>query len=136
MFRVCRIGRHPQNELVISDRIAADFHAELEIDEQKRIWINDLHSHYGTLVNSRKVSRQELLGNDTLQIGFTTIDWKKIARQLLKEQPEKESLPSVLSIPLFPVKKKVPGYLLLLGYLLLIIAGMFAAGMFAGYVIK
>lgn len=72
-----RIGKNPTNDLVIKDRAAEDFHCILYISNGELI-VEDLKSHYGTLVNGIKVSHALLYPGDELQIGFTRIEWQKL----------------------------------------------------------
>lgn len=72
-----RIGKNPTNDLVIKDRAAEDFHCILYISNTELI-VEDLKSHYGTLVNGTKVSHAILYPGDELQIGFTRIEWQKL----------------------------------------------------------
>jgi hypothetical protein len=72
-----RIGKNPTNDLVIKDRAAEDFHCILYISNGELI-VEDLKSHYGTLVNGSKVSHALLYPGDELQIGFTRIEWQKL----------------------------------------------------------
>lgn len=72
-----RIGKNPTNDLVIKDRAAEDFHCILYIANGELI-VEDLKSHYGTLVNGTKISHALLYPGDELQIGFTRIEWQKL----------------------------------------------------------
>lgn len=72
-----RIGKNPTNDLVIKDRAAEDFHCILYISNTELV-VEDLKSHYGTLVNGSKVSHAILYPGDELQIGFTRIEWQKL----------------------------------------------------------
>ena len=72
-----RIGKNPTNDLVIKDRAAEDFHCILYISNGELI-VEDLKSHYGTLVNGSKISHALLYPGDELQIGFTRIEWQKL----------------------------------------------------------
>ena len=72
-----RIGKNPTNDLVIKDRAAEDFHCILYISNGELI-VEDLKSHYGTLVNGTKISHALLYPGDELQIGFTRIEWQKL----------------------------------------------------------
>ncbi len=79
-----RIGKNPQNDLVLKDRIAEDFHCILTVTEQGKIQVDDLKSKYGTFVNGQRVSRHILDQDDELQIGFTRVEWQKLRPALLE----------------------------------------------------
>lgn len=72
-----RIGKNPTNDLVVKDRAAEDFHCILYISNNE-LTVEDLKSHYGTLVNGTKISHAILYPGDELQIGFTRIEWQKL----------------------------------------------------------
>lgn len=87
-----RIGKNPTNDLVIKDRAAEDFHCILYISNNELI-VEDLKSHYGTLVNGIKISHAILYPGDELQIGFTRIEWQKLmpALQAIGDTSDAES---------------------------------------------
>ena len=87
-----RIGKNPTNDLVIKDRAAEDFHCILYISNNELI-VEDLKSHYGTLVNGTKISHAILYPGDELQIGFTRIEWQKLmpALQAIGDTSDAES---------------------------------------------
>jgi hypothetical protein len=87
-----RIGKNPTNDLVIKDRAAEDFHCILYISNGE-LTVEDLKSHYGTLVNGSKVSHAILYPGDELQIGFTRIEWQKLmpALQAIGDTSDAES---------------------------------------------
>lgn len=92
MKYICRIGTNPSNDLVISDRTAADYHAQIILEADNRVFVHDLDSRFGTRLNNQKVSQAELKPGDELRIGFASIDWEKIVNdwQLLNEPIETE----------------------------------------------
>ena len=69
---VMRIGRHPGNDIVVSDLGVSKQHAELRRTPAGRCSIIDLGSHAGTYVNGIRVSRQELNEGDIIAIGHAT----------------------------------------------------------------
>jgi hypothetical protein len=70
--QVMRIGRHPSNDIVVSDLGVSKQHAELRRTPAGRFSIIDLGSHHGTYVNGTRVSRQELKEGDIIAIGHAT----------------------------------------------------------------
>ena len=71
--QVTRIGRHPGNNIVISDLSVSKQHAELRRTPAGRYSIIDLGSHDGTYVNGTRVSQQELNEGDVIAIGHATL---------------------------------------------------------------
>ena len=70
--QVTRIGRRPDNDIVVSDLSVSKQHAELRRTPDGRYSIIDLGSHGGTFVNGIRVSRQELNEGDLITIGRAT----------------------------------------------------------------
>ncbi|HEX7160289.1 MAG TPA: ATP-binding cassette domain-containing protein [Trebonia sp.] len=67
-----RIGRAPDNDLVLDDLIVSRYHAELRRTPDGGYEITDLGSHNGTYVNGRRVSAQPVTDRDTVGIGHST----------------------------------------------------------------
>jgi ABC transport system ATP-binding/permease protein len=70
--KVMRIGRSPDNDLVVSDLAVTRRHAELRKSLSGRYEIIDLGSHNGTYVNGARVDRAELTEADIIGIGHAT----------------------------------------------------------------
>ena len=70
--KVMRIGRTPDNDLVVSDLGVSRKHAELRKSPTGRYEIIDLGSHNGTFVNGSRVDRAELGDTDIISIGHAT----------------------------------------------------------------
>jgi hypothetical protein len=70
--QVTRIGRHPGNDIVVSDLQVSKKHAELRRSPTGRYSIIDLGSHDGTYVNGTRVSQQELNEGDIVAFGRAT----------------------------------------------------------------
>jgi pSer/pThr/pTyr-binding forkhead associated (FHA) protein len=90
---VYKIGKNPENDLVIDERTADEFHATLELTESEDLIISDLNSKYGTVVSSERIKSHSLQPDDKLQIGFTTIDWPTIKAKLLNSKSSSKTLP-------------------------------------------
>src|SRR3984885_5553576 len=67
-----RIGRAPDNDLVVDDLIVSRYHAELRGTPDGHYEITDLGSPNGTYVNGRRVSVQLLSDSDTVGVGRST----------------------------------------------------------------
>ncbi|UCH20750.1 MAG: FHA domain-containing protein [Deltaproteobacteria bacterium] len=71
-----RIGRNPDNDIFIDDKVVSMEHAIVEVLEdtdQKEIryyYIEDLESTNGTHVNGKKITRQKLNHNDIIRVGW------------------------------------------------------------------
>ena len=70
--KALRIGRIPDNELVLSDLDVSRHHAELRKSPSGTYEIVDLGSHNGTFVNGRRVSSAALSKTDIVSIGRST----------------------------------------------------------------
>jgi pSer/pThr/pTyr-binding forkhead associated (FHA) protein len=82
--QVMRIGRHPDNDIIVSDLSVSKQHAELRRSTASRYSIIDLDSHDGTYVNGTRVSQQELEEGDIISIGGATLrlDGGKLIEQI------------------------------------------------------
>jgi ABC transport system ATP-binding/permease protein len=67
-----KIGRRPDNDIVVSDLGVSKQHAELRLSPTGRYQIIDLGSHNGTFVNGARVNQAELNENDIIAIGHAT----------------------------------------------------------------
>jgi len=70
--RTLRIGRAPDNDVVVSDLIVSRYHAELRDVGGGRHEIVDLGGHNGTFVNGRRVTSAVLQESDIVGIGRAT----------------------------------------------------------------
>lgn len=66
-----RIGRRPENDLVLNDRRVSGHHARLS-GADGRVFVEDLESGNGVLVNGQRVQRQALASGDELSVGDST----------------------------------------------------------------
>ena len=48
------IGRNNKNEIILNDSEISNFHAQLIVDDDFNVFINDLSSQNGTFVNGIK----------------------------------------------------------------------------------
>jgi ABC transport system ATP-binding/permease protein len=70
--KAMRIGRVPDNELVLRDLDVSRHHAELRKSPTGTYEIVDLNSHNGTYVNGRRISSAVLSEADIVSIGHST----------------------------------------------------------------
>ena len=74
--KALRIGRMPDNDLVLSDLNVSKRHAELRKSPTGSYEIVDLGSHNGTFVNGQRISSQVLTEQDLVSIGNSTFRLK------------------------------------------------------------
>ena len=70
--KAMRIGRIPDNDVVLSDLNVSRHHAELRKSPTGSYEIIDLGSHNGTFVNGQRVTKQVLTEQDLVSIGSST----------------------------------------------------------------
>jgi ABC-type multidrug transport system ATPase subunit len=70
--RPLRIGRAPDNDVVLSDLIVSRYHAELRKRADGRHEIVDLGGHNGTFVNGKRITSAPLTESDIVGIGRAT----------------------------------------------------------------
>ncbi len=63
-----RIGRQPDNDLVLRDSRVSRAHARI-ISEGGKFWIEDAGSRHGTFVNGKRIERQALENSDRIEFG-------------------------------------------------------------------
>ncbi|MFD3726857.1 FHA domain-containing protein [Streptomyces sp. NPDC058671] len=64
-----RIGRAPENDVVVSDLVVSRQHAELRAHPDGTYWIHDLGSHNGTFLNGAPVVDARVTPEDIVGIG-------------------------------------------------------------------
>jgi pSer/pThr/pTyr-binding forkhead associated (FHA) protein len=70
------LGRAKDCDIQIDDQSVSSKHARLVVepdpffDEAQKIYLEDLRSTNGTLLNGHKVEREQLNDNDVIKIGF------------------------------------------------------------------
>ncbi len=67
-----RIGRSPDNDLILRDPATSGHHARVERRGQQ-FWIVDLGSTNGTLVNGEPIQEKELNHGDRITIGQNAV---------------------------------------------------------------
>ena len=72
-----RIGRAPDNDLVLEDKAVSSHHAQVEVvpGEPPEYHIEDLGSTNHTYVNGKAVNRQRLRHKDTIRLGLTFLEF-------------------------------------------------------------
>ena len=82
---MARIGRTPHCEVVINDPLVSREHCLLQL-KPEGLFLEDLHSANGTLVNEQRITRVLLHPGDKIRLGLSEI--------ILEQIPEKEAGPS------------------------------------------
>jgi ABC-type multidrug transport system ATPase subunit len=67
-----RVGRAPDNDLVLDDPLVSRYHAELRKGHSGGFELADLGSQNGTFVNGGRIAMQPLTGSDRIGIGHST----------------------------------------------------------------
>ena len=75
-----RIGRAPENDIVLDDLLVSRHHAELRFVPGSAPELHDLGSHNGTFVNGQRVQRVALADGDLVSIG--TRRWRLSGAEL------------------------------------------------------
>ena len=81
-----RIGKSPNNEVVINNSFISDYHLELFIDETNLVFLTDLKSDNGTFVNGKRLKGYiKLEPKDEVFIGNGYFfDWEKTLYDMQK----------------------------------------------------
>ena len=88
--RVVKIGRRPDNDIVLADLGVSKLHAELRLSPTGRYQIFDMGSHNGTYVNGNQVNQAELSEDDIVSIGHATF---RLAGGVLQEYIDEGDVP-------------------------------------------
>lgn len=97
-------GRSSTNDVVINDMVVSSVHARLTVSDSGEVYIEDLESKNGTIVDGKRIKKAKLSSSSIVLLGNHAIDWKQII-QSAKSKPVK---PSVV-IPSNVVEKKMIG---------------------------
>ena len=86
-----RIGRDPENDLVIDDDMISDFHAEIVRIEYEYILI-DLDSMNGTFLNGKKIYKHPLSTGDKIKFDIEEFEFKSTLEIIKKEKHDEPNL--------------------------------------------
>lgn len=81
-FKLIKIGRSQDNDIVLEHASVSRHHAEIFIDAEGHVFIRDLNSANGTYINDEKISGGgQLHAGDVLQLGHEEkVDWQRIVK--------------------------------------------------------
>lgn len=79
------LGRSPRSNLVLESKRASRTHAVVEI-EGPRVYITDLHSLNGTLVNGELIDRHLLSHGDAVEIGSVELRYVALDEVLSEDE--------------------------------------------------
>ena len=82
-----RIGRHVENDLIISDPLVSRWHAEVRFEEGAFV-IYDMKTKSGTEVNNERVSRCVLKSGDTIKLANTPLLFIDRSDQVLRQSQD------------------------------------------------
>ena len=91
-----RIGRRKDMDLILSDATVSVEHARVFFQEGG-LWIEDLKSMNGTLVNDRRIRKSLLQANDRITLGKYELD---VQMEAPGHKPEKAATPSEKPMPM------------------------------------
>ena len=107
-----RIGRHPDNEVILGDNTVSKFHAILLIEGDTYI-INDLNSRNGIFINGTRIKGSAQLDSlDIVKLGTALFAWKNHIYDLPVGEKPAESEPALPEQVVFsPKGEKKKGFI-------------------------
>ena len=75
--KALRLGRSPDNDIILRDPATSGHHARVE-RRGDQFWIVDLGSTNGTLVNGEPIQEKELSNGDRITIGQNAVNFSLI----------------------------------------------------------
>ncbi len=78
MNKILNIGRSRDNDIVLTETYISGQHAQLIFDEENNVFINDLASVNGTIVNGDRISSPyKLKRGDFVLLGGSLLEWEQ-----------------------------------------------------------
>lgn len=99
-MKVIKIGRNPDNDIVIAVDLVSRYHADLQLDDNGQYILTD-HSANGTMVNGQIVSNNSCFlspGTAVFFPGYRSLDWNQV-QALMHQDPVAPNLQSSYSEP-------------------------------------
>jgi hypothetical protein len=91
-----RIGRHPDNDIVLAKLDVSRHHAELRRNPDGSVEIIDLGSHHGTYVNGEQITHKVLTEQDGITIGHAT--FRLSGGELHQQADESDAIPDAHAV--------------------------------------
>jgi len=92
--KVIKLGRSPENDIVISENFVSRQHALLMIDNSGKIRIRDLDSASGTFVNGNRIQEEALALDDDVRLGTYRLDLRSCLESATSSQQDASQAPS------------------------------------------
>ena len=70
-----RVGRRPDNDLVLNDEKCSGHHAEIVVEDGRHV-LRDLDSTNGTMIDDKRVTEVALTGGDVFQLGRVRVAFR------------------------------------------------------------
>lgn len=86
-----RLGRSSKNDVVLEDPLLSRHHCRLFFKQGEGLWVTDLASANGTLVNGATVTETRIRTGDTVTIGDSVL---KVVRDELEAAPASADVPT------------------------------------------
>lgn len=90
---VTSVGRDASNDIIIDDSAVSRQHAKVRVEKgeegEEQFFIYDLATANGTIVNGEKIVKRALEDGDEVEIGRTTLVFKRIGPSPEEEEGEK-----------------------------------------------
>ncbi len=78
LSKTCRLGRNKKNDIFLNDQKVSRSHAQIKLDPDGRLFIEDLNSKEGTMVNGESIHEKTTLKDgDEIAISSFAIEVKK-----------------------------------------------------------
>jgi DNA-binding NtrC family response regulator len=72
------VGAHAQNQVVLEDRFVSGFHCRLHLRDG-RVWVKDLASTNGTVVDGSRVAEAEVSAGSTVRVGSQILRIERVS---------------------------------------------------------
>lgn len=82
-----KIGRHPDNDLIIIDPLISRWHAQVRYEGGDYV-VYDMDARYGTRVNNEPVGRCGLCSGDTISLASTPLLFIDRSEQMIRRALE------------------------------------------------
>lgn len=81
---IIKMGRHPDNDLIINDPRVSRYHAQVRFEDGQFV-IHDLDAKFGTFVNSEKIQKCVIESGDTISLANTPLLFINRSSDMIKK---------------------------------------------------